>query len=75
MKVSLSVEQLEFLKDRLSISKDNINKMNAEEWRDIREKCFYIETDEMLKCKEGYDACDTYEFRMASSIVDAKYQN
>ena len=53
MKVLLNRQQLNFLQDRFDISEDDINKMNIEEWNSIREKYFYIETDEMLNffCK------------------------
>lgn len=76
MKVGLNEEQLEFLKKKFGIFKADIVKMTIEQWDEIREKCFEIETDELLDFEENggdCDFCDTDDYLLAASIIDAEY--
>lgn len=68
----LNEKQLNFLENELQLKKDDINKMSAEEWAAVREKCFYIEADELLELSED-EAEETERCMIATSIADIKY--
>ncbi len=77
MKIRLNEKQIKFLDKKFGCKKDDIEKMDIEEWRKIREMCFEIETDESLdfeKADKDCDDCDTEDYLMASSIIDLPYE-
>ena len=77
--MNLSKKQLEFLEKELELTKESIEKMSEDEWEDVREKCFEIETDELLDMDCGGKDIDkdkrTERCQLAISIVDLKYSD
>ena len=53
--MNLTNEQLNFLEKELGLQEQDIEQMSKEEWTDVREKCFYIEADELLELPEDED--------------------
>lgn len=72
MNLNLTNKQLEFLENELSLKEEDIEQMSREEWTDVREKCFYIEADELLALPEDEDE-ETQRCIVATSIADIKY--
>lgn len=73
--MNLSGKQLEFLDKELNISKDDIEKMSAEEWKTVREKCFYIEADELMDMEDEENQEETERCRLATSIANIKFSD
>lgn len=76
MKVDLNEQQQKFLEEKFAIKVEDIEKMNLEDWKKVREDCFEIETDELLDYEEAggnCDDCETKDYLMASSIIDLPY--
>lgn len=75
----LNDEQIEFLEKELNLTKADIEKMTKEEWKSVREKCFYIEADELLDMEyEGKDIDKeewTKRCQLAISIADTKFSD
>lgn len=79
--MKLNDEQLQFLKEELNLKKEDIQKMSSEEWIAVREKCFYIEADELLDLEYYEDKIgnirtteqETQRCMIATSIADMKY--
>lgn len=75
--VNLNKKQLEFLKNELNLTKEDIEKMSEDEWEDVREKCFEIETDELLDMDCAGKDVDRDEWtercNLAVSIVDIEF--
>ncbi len=73
----LSEEQLEFLQTEFNLMQTDIEKMTKEKWKDIRERCFYIEADELLDMHDEGKDIDrderTKRCQLAISIVDTKF--
>jgi hypothetical protein len=69
----LDEEQLDFLEKELGITKDFIEKASKEQWKDVREKCFYIEADELLALEDSDSDEETERCILATSIADIKY--
>ena len=44
--MNLSKEQLDFLKKELNLDRSNVERMNVDQWHEVRMKCFDIETEE-----------------------------
>lgn len=71
--MKLNEKQLEFLDKELNISKEDIEKMSAEEWKDVREKCFYIEADELMDLEDTEDQEESERCQLATSIANLKF--
>ena len=69
--MDLSKEQLNFLTEELNVTKKDIESMSADEWKNIREKCFYIESDELL----DMDDEETMRCKLATSIANIKFSD
>lgn len=70
--MNLSRKQLDFLKDELQITEDDIKSMTADEWHGVREKCADIEIEEAMDQEDGQE--DTDREKIAVSIVDLTYK-
>lgn len=78
MKLNLTNSQLDFLKKELGIVREDIEKMSASDWTNVREKCFDIEAEELYDLdveeeKQGMELEESERCRLATSIVDIKY--
>jgi hypothetical protein len=73
--VNLNEQQLNFLEKELNITKADIEKMSKEEWKGVREKCFFIEADELLDLEADGSESDEETERciLATSIADIKF--
>lgn len=71
--LNLTDKQIEFLEKEIGTKKADLENVDKEEWRAIREKCFDISVDELLD--EVGNAVETVSSRcvMAESIADIKY--
>ncbi len=72
MSLNLTEGQLNFLEKELGLQEQDIEQMSKKEWTDVREKCFYIEADELLELPEDKDE-ETQRCLVATSIADIKY--
>lgn len=72
MIVGLNDEQRKFLTEKFGITANDIARMDVKGWSQIREKCFEIETDELLEADDP-DECNTEAYRLAASVIDANY--
>jgi len=77
MKLNLTNGQLDFLKKELGITEEDIEKMSASEWTDIRGKCFDIEAEELYDLeieeeKQGTTLEESERCHLATSILDFK---
>lgn len=71
--LNLKDEQIEFIENELGISEKELENINKDDWRKIREKCFNLSVDELLD-EDGYAIDDvTEKCIMAESIADMKY--
>ena len=71
--MDLSKEQLNFLNEELNVTKKDIESMSADEWKNIREKCFYIESDELLDIDDEDE--ETMRCKLATSIANIKFSD
>jgi len=71
--MKLSKKQLEFLQTEFSLTKEDIDGMTADQWKEVREKCFYIEADELLDLGEDEEAEESKRCQMATSIANVKF--
>lgn len=71
--MKLSEKQLEFLDKELNVSKEDIEKMSAEEWKAVREKCFYIEADELMDIEDEENQEESERCQLATSIANLKF--
>ncbi len=71
--LNLKDKQIEFIENELGIGKEELENINKDDWRKIREKCFNLSVDELLD-KYGH-AIDNVTERciIAESIADMKY--
>lgn len=71
--MKLSEKQLEFLKAEFGLTKEDIGGMTAEQWKEVREKCFYIEADELMDLGEDEEAEESERCQLATSIANIKF--
>lgn len=71
--MKLNEKQLEFLEKELNITKKDIEGMSADEWKDVREKCFFIEADELMDLEDDEDGEETERCQLATSIANLKF--
>ncbi len=71
--MKLSEKQLDFLKTEFGITKEDIGKMTADQWKEIREKCFNIEADELMDLGDDEEAEESERCKLATSIADIKF--
>lgn len=71
--MGLNERQLEFLKTELGLAKEDIDKMTAGRWMGVREKCFYIEADELMDLEGDEAAEESERCQMATSIANIKF--
>ncbi len=69
-KTVLGENQLKFLNDEFGITEEMLDNITADEWQEIRLKCFDIECDEIIE--DG--GCSEYG-ELASDIVSVKFCN
>ena len=67
----LSTEQLNFLNKEFGISVSDILSMTSDNWKNIREKCFMIEAEELTDLED--DADESNRCLIATSLADTKY--
>lgn len=65
-------EQLEFLKKEFDLTVSDIEKMDREQWMEIRERCFDIETEEAGLADNGNGPLSE-RGRIAVNLADLKY--
>lgn len=74
--MDLNERQLDFLKEELNITEEDIEKMTADKWESVREQCFWIEVDELMEINEKEEKEgrlieeETERCRLATSIID-----
>lgn len=71
--MGLNEKQFEFLQTEFSLTKDDIDKITADEWKKIREKCFYIEADELMGMDDDEKAEESERCQLATSIANIKF--
>lgn len=75
--MKLNEKQLEFLHAEFGLTEEAVDEMTADGWMEVREKCFEIETDELLDMHYAGKDIDKDEWtercHLAVSIVDAKF--
>lgn len=70
--MNISKEQLDFLKKEFDIQTSDIEKMDIEQWQDVRMRCFDIETEEAgLAGMDSETLSDRGE--IATSLADLKF--
>lgn len=71
--LNLKDDQVEFIQKELGISKEELEIISKDGWKQIREECFNISVDELLD--DDGNAVDDVTSRctMAESIADMKY--
>lgn len=70
--MKLNERQLKFLKTEFNLAKEDIEKMTADRWKELREKCFYIEADELMDM-ESEEAEESERCQLATSIANIKF--
>lgn len=70
--MNLNEKQLKFLKEELGFAKEEIEKMSVEEWKQVREQCFYIEADELMDLEDD-ETQESERCNIATSIANMKY--
>lgn len=75
--LNLSAMQKDFLESELNITCEQIEKMNIDEWQEVRFKCYDIVLDEMLDENDNYNPSGDGSERcsIASSIMDTMYKD
>lgn len=73
--MKLNEKQLEFLQIEFRLTEDDIDKMTADEWMEVREKCFYIEADELMDIEDDDEAEESERCKLATSIADMKFSD
>lgn len=71
--MKLNEKQLEFLEKELNITEKDIEGMSADEWKNVREKCFFIEADELMDLEDNEDGEETERCQLATSIASLKF--
>ncbi len=71
--MELNEKQLDFLKTEFGLTKEDIGKMTADQWKEIREKCFYIEADELMDLEDDEEAEESERCKLATSIANIKF--
>ncbi len=71
--MELNEKQLDFLKTEIGLTKEHIGKMTADQWKEIREKCFYIEADELMDLEDDEEAEESERCKLATSIANIKF--
>ena len=74
--INLSKEQLELLEKELEITEEKIEAMTKEEWKEVREKCFYLSIDELVD-EDGEaieEPINPERLELLESIADTKYK-
>lgn len=70
--MKLNEKQFWFLKTEFGLTKEDIGEMIADEWKEIREKCFYIEADELLDLEADEEVAESDRCKLATSIANIK---
>lgn len=70
----LTNEQKTFLKDEFGITSEKLEKMSKDEWKEVRFKCFIIESEETELDDEGC-ANITEKGILAAKLADVSYKN
>lgn len=71
--MELDEKQLEFLKIEFDLTKEDIDKMTVDGWKEVREKCFYIEADELMDLGDDEDVEESEHCRLATSIANIRF--
>lgn len=71
--MKLNEKQLGFLKTEFGLTKEDIEKTTADGWKEIREKCFYIEADELMDIEDDESADESERCQLATSIANIKF--
>lgn len=71
--MKLNEKQLEFLRTEFSLTKEDIENMTADGWKEVREKCFYIEADELMDIEEDEEAEESERCQIATTIANIKF--
>lgn len=66
--MSISQEQLDFLKKEFGLDLSDLQRMDINQWHEVRLKCFDIETEEAGLAMDSETLSDRGE--IATSIVD-----
>lgn len=71
--MKLNKKQMDFLNIELNIQSSDLDRMSAEQWKCIREKCFYIEADELMDMEDDENDTETERCRLATSIANIRF--
>lgn len=74
--INLSKEQLDLLEKELGITEEQIEAMTKEQWKDVREKCFFLSIDELVD-EDGEaieEPTNPDRLDLLESIADTKYK-
>ena len=74
--INLSKEQLTLLEKELGVTEDQVEAMTKEQWKEVREKCFFLSIDELVD-EDGNaleNASNPERLYLLESIADTKYK-
>lgn len=74
--INLSKEQLDLLEKELGLTEEQVEAMNKEQWKEVREKCFFLSIDELVdEDGEALDnAINPERLCLLESIADTKFK-
>lgn len=73
--MNLNERQLEFLHTEFDLTEEDIDKITADGWMEVREKCFYIEADELMDLEDDEGAEESERCKLATSIANMKFSH
>lgn len=74
--INLSKEQLDLLEKELEITEEQIEAMTKEQWKEVREKCFFLSIDELVD-EDGEaieEPANPERLNLLESIADTKFK-